>query len=718
MKDKKSRKVPVILQMEALECGAACLAMVLAYYKKWVPLERVREDCGVSRDGSTAANIAKAARGYGLKAQGYGYKTGQLQKMATFPCIIWWKFNHFVVLGGFRGKGSKQRAIVTDPAGGAVTVPIDEFLRSYSGVCLLFSPGDAFVPEGKPESVASFIAGRLRGSAAAFVFIMLAGLLSAIPGVLAPVFSKVLTDRVLGDVPEWAPAFIGAFGALALFAAAANILAQWFIKKIRGKLAIVSNAKFIWHVLRLPMGFFSQRPTGDLAERQGSNDRIAEALVAKFAPALINIALLSVYLSVMLRYSLTLTAVGAGAVLINIFLARLISERRLALSRAEMRDSGRLASTLMGGIEMIETIKASGAEEGFLEKWAGHHALLKQTRIKAIETESYLGVIPQLVLGLSNTAVLVLGALFIMRGHFTGGLLVAFMGFMQAFYGPVDEFVSMGQGFLEMRGQMERVNDVMKYKPEIKDDQDRPAAFEKLGGTVEIKNVSFGYSKLARPLIEDFSLYLSPGKKVAIVGSSGCGKSTLAKLLSGLYEPWSGEILFDGRPIGEIPRCVFSASVAAVDQDITMFEDSINDNIKMWDDSIEDFEVIMAARDADIHGDVMAREGGYSHRVSEGGRNFSGGQRQRFEIARVLAQDPTVLILDEATSALDAKTESNVIGSIGDRGITCVVIAHRLSAIRDCDEIVVMDKGRAVERGTHEELFSAGGHYARLVATE
>lgn len=710
------------MQMEALECGAASLAMVLAYYKKWIPLERVREDCGVSRDGSTAVNIVKAGRNYGFTAKGQAYKLEHLSEKATFPCIIWWNFNHFVVLDGFKGKGEKRVAVINDPAEGRVSIPMEEIERSYSGVCILFEPTPEFKPEGKPQSVVAFVAERLRGSMAALILIMLISLLAAVPGVLVPIFNRVLTDSILvGGNNEWIPAFIAAFGAIAVFDVVANILLQWFNMKIRGKMAIVSNTKFMWHVLRLPMNFFSQRLAGDLANRQNSNDEIAETLVTKLAPTLIDILMLTLYLVVMIQYNIILTAVGIGAVLLNIFIARVISQKRLNISRTQMRDSGKLVSSLMSGIEMIETIKASGAENGFFEKWAGNHALVKRAEEKSARTESTLGVIPQLVMQISNVAVITLGAVFIIQGHFTGGLLVAFLGFMKAFYAPVENLVSIGQCVQEMRGQMERVNDVMKYKPDVFDDPNElesVSSYSKLSGAIEMKNITFGYSKLASPLIEDFSMTLTPGKKVAFVGSSGCGKSTLAKLISGLYEPWAGEITFDGKLRTDIPRSVFSASLAVVDQDVIMFEDTISDNVKMWDDTIADFEVLMAARDADIHNDVMLREGGYSHMVAEGGKNFSGGQRQRFEIARVLAQDPTVIIMDEATSALDAKTENNVINSIKKRGITCVVIAHRLSTIRDCDEIIVMDKGKVVERGTHDELFEAGGFYSKLVSVE
>ena len=392
------------------------------------------------------------------------------------------------------------------------------------------------------------------------------------------------------------------------------------------------------------------------------------------------------------------------------------------ITRVQMRDAGMLAGSTVAGIEMIETIKASGAENGFFEKWAGYQASVNTGQVKYAKLDQYLGLVPTLVSSLANTAVLILGVWFTMEGQFTIGMVMAFQGFLTSFTAPAAMLISAGQLIQEMRTEMERVEDVMEYPIDVnlenEGQPDENASYDKLSGTVEMKNVTFGYSRLAEPLIKDFNLSLKPGSRVAFVGSSGCGKSTLSKLISGLYQPWSGEILFDGKPMKNIDRSVFTGSLAVVDQDIILFEDTIRNNIKMWDNSIEDFEMILAAKDAQLHEDIMQRDGGYSYVLTEGGKDFSGGQRQRMEIARVLAQDPTIIILDEATSALDAKTEYQVVRSIKDRGITCIVVAHRLSTIRDCDEIIVMDGGNVVERGTHEELYAKNGYYTQLVSNE
>ena len=428
------------------------------------------------------------------------------------------------------------------------------------------------------------------------------------------------------------------------------------------------------------------------------------------------------YLVVMIRYSLLLTLVGIASILINMFMSRIISKKRVNITRVSMRDSGKLAGATVAGIEMIETIKASGAENGFFEKWAGYQASVNTQKVKFAKLNQYLGMIPSLVSTLTNTAVLIIGVYLTMEGSFTVGMVMAFQGFLGSFMAPAQQLISAGQTLQEMRAEMERIEDVMKYPTDVlcqqAADEGEDAEYDKLSGNVEMRNVTFGYSRLGEPLIRDFNLTLRPGSRVAFVGTSGCGKSTLSKLISGLYQPWSGEILFDGKPMTKIDRSVFTGSLAVVDQDIILFEDTIANNIKMWDTSIEDFEMIMAARDAQLHEDIMQRDGGYNYKLTEGGKDFSGGQRQRIEIARVLAQDPTIIILDEATSALDAKTEYEVVKSIKDRGITCIVVAHRLSTIRDCDEIIVMDHGNVVERGTHEELYALGGFYTKLVTSD
>lgn len=709
-------KVPVVMQMEDLECGAASLTMILAYYRKWLPLEQVRADCGVSRDGSNARNVLKAARSYGLIAKGYRYEPEDLKKNGKFPCIIHWNFNHFLVLNGFRN----DKAYLNDPAKGSYSVSMEEFDRSFTGICMMFEPDENFEPGGKPKSMLSFARKRLVGAGIAVAFLVLTSVISSLLGVIQPVFSRIFMDRLLtGQNPDWLYPFIFA---LALFSAVQIIIAWiqavWSLK-IDGKLAVTGSAVFMWKVLRMPMEFFSQRMAGDILQRQGSNAAIAGTLVNTFAPLALSAIMMVFYLVLMIRYSPLLTLVGLGSIVVNMLVARFISAKRVNITRVQMRDSGKLSSATVAGIGMIETIKASGAENGYFEKWSGYQASVNTQKVRFQRLNQYMGMIPGIVTEITNTAILALGIWLTMCGQFTAGMIMAFQGFMTSFSAPAQSLIAAGQTLQEMRTEMERVEDVMEYPmDEEAPESDTQDTYDKLSGRLEMKHVTFGYSRLGEPLIEDFSMSLEPGSRVAFVGASGCGKSTISKLISGLYKPWSGEILFDGKPISAIDRSVFTGSLAVVDQDIILFEDTIANNIRLWDKSIEDFEVILAARDAKLHEDIMQREGGYQYKITEGGRDFSGGQRQRMEIARVLAQDPTIIILDEATSALDAKTEFEVVDSIHARGITCIVIAHRLSTVRDCDEIIVLDNGKVVERGTHEELYARGGAYTSLISND
>ena len=709
-------KTPVVMQLEALECGAACLTMILAYYGKWIPLEQIRSDCGVSRDGSNARNILIAARHYGLEAHGYRYEPQDIKEEGQFPCIIHWNFNHFVVLNGFKG----NKVYLNDPAKGAYTVTMEAFDEAFTGVCLQFEPTEAFEPSGKPKSMLEFAAERLKGTRTAMIFSVLTCVISALIGVIRPAFSRVFMDRlIVGKSTEWTVPFLILLGVFSLLEIVMSAVNAVYSLRINGKMAAVGNSEYMWKVLRMPMEFFSQRMAGDIQSRQSSNASIANTLINTFAPLVLNVVMMVFYLVVMVRYSVLLTLIGIGSLAVNALVSRYISEKRINLTRVSMRDSAKLSSATVAGISMIETIKAAGAENGYFGRWAGYQASVNSKSISFLKLNQYLGMIPQLVSTIANNAVLIIGVWLTMQGQFTVGMIMAFQSFLSSFMSPAMTLVSAGQTLQEMRTQMERINDVMEYPTDsafAEDDEDEE--YSKLSGNVELKHVVFGYSPLAEPLIKDFNMTLTPGKTVAIVGGSGCGKSTMSKLISGLYQPWSGEILFDGKPMKKIGKSVFTGSLAVVDQDIILFEDTIANNIKMWDDSIEDFEMILAARDAQLHDDIMSRPGGYQYKINEGGKDFSGGQRQRMEIARVLAQDPSIIILDEATSALDAKTEYEVVRAIRDRGITCIVIAHRLSTIRSCDEIIVMDSGEIVDRGTHAELMSRDGLYKELVTSE
>lgn len=714
---RKKFKVPLVMQLEALECGAACVCMIAAYYKKWIPLTQVRSDCGVSRDGSVAKNMLNAARSYGFESAGYRLEPAAIGSI-KLPAIIHWNFNHFVVLTGYDDKRGKY--FLNDPARGRVTVTAEEFDAAFTGIVLTMTPTPEFKPEGKPKGVWGFAKKCLKGALIPFALAVFLSIMGDLISAASPAISRVFVDNLMsGKNPEWLMPFLGIMLIVLVLQVLVGIINSVYWLKIQGKFALSSNAEFMWHVLRLPLDFFSQRNVGDVVSRQQSTSNIALMLIGRISPLFSGIVSLFFYLFIMIKYSPILTIIGISGAVINMVLAKFMSEKMVDLQRGLMPTQGKLMSATYNSFEMIETIKATGAESGYFARWAGYMAKNNNANVAVSRYAQYIAPIPGLVDSMSKLVLTFSGIYLIMRGEFSLGMLTAFTAYLGMFLAPIGSLVSLYQSYVGIKCEMERVEDVLDYPADVEGEISTDAKDDsKLLGAVEVENLTFGYGKLAKPLLNDFSMSLKPGQWTAIVGGSGSGKSTVAKLVTGLYKPWSGTIKFDGKTKAEIDPYRFHTSVAMVDQDKIMFHDTIKNNIRMWDKSIEDFAVTLAARDSDIHEAIIERPDGYDHVLKEGGADFSGGQCQRMEIARAIAQEPTLIILDEATSALDAKTEQIVMENIRKMGCSCIVIAHRLSTIRDCDEIIVLDKGNVVERGKHDELMANGGKYKELVITE
>jgi len=715
-------KTNTVLQMEAVECGAASLAMVLEFYGKIIPLEELRITCGVSRDGSKASNILRAARSYGLKARGARKEPEDLRLMSG-PMIIHWNFSHFLVLEGFK----KGKVYLNDPSGGRRTVSVEEFNESYTGIALILELSADFQKSGQKPSLANALKKRLVGSKSALVYIVLFGLLLVLPGLLMPAFTRVFVDDILlANRSGWLAPLILGLAVTSMFQIVINWFRQCYLLRLEAKIAISTSGKFFWHVLHLPIEFFMQRFGGEIGSRVQINDRVANLLAARLATAILDCIVIGFYLMIMVQYDVGLTLTAVIFASMNMVLLKYMSQLRIDQNRALLQERGKLFSVSLSGLHLIETLKASGGEGDFFAKWAGYQAQLSSSEQGVEVVSQILVAVPALLTWLASTAILLVGSFAVLDGRLTIGMLVAFQGLTFSFMDPVARLVGLGTTLQEVEGDMNRLDDVLRYPldkmvtspVEPKDGSGETEFTGKLVGYVELKNIYFGYSRLEAPLLENFSLKLEPGMRVALIGGSGSGKSTIAKLVAGLYRPWEGEILFDVQTRDQIPQAILCSSVAVVDQDISMFEGTVRENISLWDSSIPEGDIIQAAKDACIHDEISLKKDSYESKVDEGGRNFSGGQCQRLEIARALSGNPTILILDEATSSLDPLTEKIIDDNLRRRGVTCLIVAHRLSTIRDCDEIIVLERGKVMQRGKHETMKNIPGPYQQLINAE
>lgn len=708
----KRAKVPTVLQLEAAECGAASLSMVLGYFGRHLPLEELRTACGVSRDGSKASNLLKAARSYGLQAKGLKAEPENLRDLRP-PMIAFVNFNHFLVVEGIRG----NTVYLNDPASGPRKVDFEEFNEMFTGVIMTFSPGPEFKPGKSTPGIIGALYGRMSGYKVPVLFVFLVSLAIVLPGLVVPIFSRIFIDYILvRGLDDWLWPLLLGMGITAIIRYVLSEMQSHTLTRISTALASDTSKHFLTHLLSLPISFFDQRFAGEISQRMELNDGLADMLTGGLIQAVLSVLMAFFFLGVMYSYHPILATVVAALTFVNFGVLIASSRYFTDKYRKISIDSGKYQSAVIAGLRDIETFKASGNEDTLFTRWSGLYANVANAGLEIARTQTWLGIIPSLLKISSTAAVLIIGGIAVMDGELTLGMLVAFQSLAASFVGPVGNLLGFGAELQEIKSYMARIDDVLAQAP---DERFKISIDTKItalpNGRISLQDVSFGYSPLADPFINDLSLDIRPGSRIALVGASGSGKSTIGKLIAGLVSPRDGQIYLDETPIHQWPRTIFAARFAYVDQKISLFEGTVRENLTLWDNTIPQATVIQAARDAGIHDVIAARPGGYDAPVREAGRNFSGGERQRLELARALCLDPAVIVLDEATSALDPITEKKVMDAIRRRGATCIIIAHRLSAIRDCDEIIVLDHGIPVERGNHQDLMDSENHYARLL---
>ena len=709
----KYAKTPTIYQMEATECGAASLSMIFAYFGKHLPLEQMRIETGVSRDGCNAGNIMRAAKRFGFECHGYRKEPEGLKKLRP-PCIIHWNFNHFVVFEGFKGK----YAYINDPATGRRKLTAQELDDAFTGIVLTFQPTKGFKKEKKKNTLFKFIRSRVSGQYAVLFKLIAVGLLLVFPGLLLPVLSQVFLDDVLmrGNT-DWFTRLVLFMCAAVLLQIGLTVYRNKVLIKLQKKMVLLSARDFLADMFRLPISFFDQRYVGDLSGRVANNANVSDFLAGDLAETALNIFVVIFYLVLLIVYNPVLTLIALSTAAVNAVVVKVTSDMISNASVKLQQDTGKLAGAVCAGISITGTLKASGAENEYVGRILGYNAKTIDVEQRLSKSQQVISAIPDAVKMLANILILFVGASFVIDGKMTVGMLVAFTTLFGSFSTPIEKLVGFVKRIQTTKADINRVEDIQQYPldEKFKEKKNQIDVKTKLEGSVELKKITFGYSQLKPPIVSDFSFRINCGSSIAFVGASGCGKSTVSKIVSGLYRPWEGELLFDGMRAEDIPNEVMNASVSTVSQNITLFSGTVRDNLTMWNDKISETDMLAAAKDACIHDVISQKPGAYDFMLSEGASNLSGGQRQRLEIARALATNPTVLIMDEATSALDPVVEKQIMDNIKRRGCTCVIVAHRLSAIRDCDQILVMDKGRIVQRGRHDELVTVNGPYRQLI---
>lgn len=716
------KKTPTVFQMEATECGAASLSMIFSYYGKSLPLEQMRIEVGVSRDGCNAGNMMRAAKKFGLECKGFRKEPEGLREL-EMPCIVHWNFNHFVVLEGFKAKGAgdkkKEYVYLNDPAVGRRKLTIEEFDEGFTGIVLTFKLTDAFEKEKKQNTAWDLIRDRLDGQYGVLFKLFYVGLLLVFPGLILPVLSQMFIDDILtAGYTDWLTKLLVFMGCLVVLKFGLQYYRDLVLQKLKSKMALTSSVGFLRHMLHLPMNFFDQRYAGDLVNRMGNNTEVSSFLAGDLAETVLNILVAVFYLVVLIFYSPLMTFIGLVNVAVCIGVVVLSRHYISEAAIKQQMSGGKLFGAVCAGLSITDTLKASGAENEYVSHVLGYNVKNANLEQEQTSFQKILNAIPEAAGNITDVLHMLVGGILVINGNLSLGMLTAFTSLFDSFIEPVNKLVTFAQKIQTLKASITRVEDVQKYPEDERytqvEDKDHKQ-MRKLNGEIELRDISFGYSRLKPALIDHFDFHLYSGESIAFVGPSGCGKSTISKIVSGLYHPWEGEVLFGGIPLTDIPKSCLNASVATVSQNITLFSGSIRDNLTMWNTAILEDDMIQAAKDACIHDFIVSCPGGYDYVLTENAMNLSGGQRQRLEIARALATKPSILVMDEATSALDPVVEKQVLNNIKRRGITTVIVAHRLSAFRDCNQIIVMKNGKIIQRGSHKTLMREDGLYNYFV---
>jgi ATP-binding cassette, subfamily B, bacterial len=712
----RNRRIPVVLQMNNVECGAACLAMVLGYFGRRTPIFECRERCGIGRDGVTAQTIAQAARSYGLRVSAYSLEPADFNHV-PLPAIVHWDFNHFVVVE----RWSPASVDIIDPGAGRRRLTSEEFDAGFTGVVLTLEPGVQFEQQQRTEQPAwrHYLKYVLSapGTMGVLAQILGASLLLQVFGVVLPLFTKVLVDDLL---PFQITNMITILG----LGVAVLLLAQTVTSYLRATLLIYLEARldarmmigFFEHVLTLPFRFFQQRTTGDMLMRLGSNTMIREALTNQTASAVLDGALVLVYLAILLALEPVFGAIVSGIGLLQVALLLGTTRRLHDLMQRDLSAEADSQSYLVEALTGIATLKASGAEERALEHWLSLFSKHLNVSLERSHLSTAIESVMTALRVFSPFIMLWVGALYVLDGAMSLGTMLALNALGMSCLLPIASLVASGQQLQLAGAHLDRIADVVREEPE--QNLQLVQLTPPLSGQIELKGVNFGYAQHAPLVLRDISLRIEPGQKIALIGRTGSGKSTLARLLLGLCTPTAGEILYDGLALTSFNYRTLRRQFGVVLQEPFLFSGSIRQNIAFNDPGLSLEQVIKAAQLAHIHAEIMRMPMGYETILAEGGSGLSGGQRQRLALARALAHQPVVLLLDEATSHLDALTERLVDQSLSGLSCTRIVIAHRLSTICNADLILVFDDGAIVEQGSHKELLAQHGLYAALVQSQ